>query len=139
MRDEGRGGGAFDGRFEVPGEAAASPEPGERPFDDPAAREHDEALGGIGPFDDLDVPAAEAGEPSRQLRTSKATVGENVTQPGIEGTDRREDADGVVAILDIGRMDLHADQMTGRVGDYEALAPLDLLARVVAARAAPPA
>ncbi len=44
--------------------------------------------------------------------------------------------DGAIAVLDVGGVDLQADQMTFGVGDDVALAALDLLAGVVAARAA---
>lgn len=35
--------------------AAAAAEPGEGPFDHPAARQHSEAFGDVGALDDLDV------------------------------------------------------------------------------------
>lgn len=44
MRDEDRGDGAGDGRFEDFGEVAASPEPGKRGFDDRAAEQDVEVL-----------------------------------------------------------------------------------------------
>jgi hypothetical protein len=39
--------------FEVSSEPAASPEPGKRSLDNPTSRENFEALGGVGPFDNL--------------------------------------------------------------------------------------
>jgi hypothetical protein len=48
-----------DGAVEVLCEASISVQPGEGPLDHPAAREHDEAFGDIGPFDDLDGPFAD--------------------------------------------------------------------------------
>jgi hypothetical protein len=56
--------GAGDGGLEVLGEAAAAAKPCEGPFNDPPARQHFEALGGIGSLDDLDRPAAELAEPA---------------------------------------------------------------------------
>jgi hypothetical protein len=50
--------GACDGRFEVLGETPAAAEPCEGAFDDPASGETDEAVCGIGAFDDLEGPVA---------------------------------------------------------------------------------
>ena len=51
-------GGGGDASLEVFGEAAVSPEPREGAFDYPAARQEDEALGGVAPLDDLERPHA---------------------------------------------------------------------------------
>jgi hypothetical protein len=55
-----------DSLLEVLGEAAISVEPRQRPLDDPTAREDNEALGRIGPFDDLDGSFA---DPARAWRS----------------------------------------------------------------------
>ena len=49
-------------------------------FNHPAAREQDEALGGVGPLDDFDGPAAERGEGGGELLTGIAAIGEEVAQ-----------------------------------------------------------
>ena len=43
-----------------------------------------------------------------------------------------EDRRGAIAVLDIGAVDDQTDQQTQRIGDDMALAPVDLLARVIA-------
>ena len=109
--------GAGNCRFEVLGEPAASAEPGKGSFDHPSARENFESPGGIGPLDDLDGPISKCSHRAAQLLAGIASVGKNMAQPGIERTDRCEDADGTVTILDVGRVNLQADQMAGCVGD----------------------
>ena len=125
VSDEDPGDGAGDCRLEVFGEPAASAEPCECAFDDPSARKHFEALRLVGTLDDLDGPSPKCGERSAQLFAGIAAVGEDVTQPRIERTDRSQDADSAVAILDIGRVNPQTYQVSGGVGNDVALAALE--------------
>jgi len=85
--------GAGDGGLEVLGETAASPEPGEGTFDDPSARQHLEAFGGVGSLDDVEGETAEFGEPVAKLVAGIGAVGEQMTQPWVEPAHESDDAE----------------------------------------------
>src|ERR687891_100539 len=63
--DECPGGRAFDRALEILGEAPAASEPGEGALDHPAPRQDDEALGGLGAFDDFQGPSAQRSQGKR--------------------------------------------------------------------------
>ena len=88
MGDEYPRHGAFDGGFEVPGEPAAAAEPGEGALDHPAAGKEFKAFGDVGPLDDLDGPFSHLGQGFTQFVAGIAPVGEDVSKPRIERTDR---------------------------------------------------
>lgn len=134
--DESEGGCAFDGFLPVLCEAAAASEPCECLLDDPAAWQDNEALGRVGALDDLDCPAAVAAHGVLELVARIAAIGEDVAQPWMAEPDRLQQVGSSVAILNIGPVDPHEDQEAERVGDDVALAPFDLLARVIAANPA---
>lgn len=134
--DVSEGGRAFDGFLPVLCEAAAASEPCECPLDHPAARQDDEALGRVGALDDLDGPAAVAAHGVLEFVACIAAVGEDVAQPWMAEPDRPEQVGSAVSILNIGPVDPHEDQEAERVGDDVALAPFDLLARVISANPA---
>ena len=54
-----------------------------------------------------------------------------------EQVEARQEQDGPIAILDTGRRDLHAEDHPQGIHEQVALAPADLLARIVADRVAP--
>lgn len=58
---------AGDGCFEIPGEAAASAEPGKGSLDDPSARQEFKSFCGVGALDGLDGPFPDFVEVSVQL------------------------------------------------------------------------
>ena len=122
--------------FEVLGEAAVAAEPRQRPFYDPTAGQDFEALGGIGSLDDLDGPFADAAQGFAQLVAGIATIGEQVPEPREPVDDFSEQQRCPVTILDIGRVDQGVDEVALGVGQDMALAALDLLARIIATRAA---
>jgi len=130
MGDEHPGNRAGDRGLEVLGKPAAAAEPGEGAFEHPSARQDAEARGALGTLDDLKRPSPALGQRRAQLVAGVAAVGKDVPQPGLERASARQNADGAVAILDIGGVNLHADQMAFGVGDDVALAPLDLLAGI---------
>jgi hypothetical protein len=79
---------AFDGPFEVLGEASVSPEPGECALDDPAARQDFEGVfGGGGSLDDSERPIALPVQGCLELLPCIGAVGEDVSQPGEAGAD----------------------------------------------------
>ena len=59
MSDEEPGVGADNGLLPIFRRPAAVPEPGEGVFDDPSPRQELKALGGVGPLDDFQRPAAD--------------------------------------------------------------------------------
>ncbi len=121
--------------FEVLGEAAVAAEPCQRSFHDPAAGQDLEALCGIGPLDDRDAPSADAAQGLAQLVAGRAPIGEQVPEPREAADDCSEQQRRPVTVLDIGRVDDGMDQIVLGVGEDMALAALDLLARIIAARA----
>jgi len=70
--------GAADGCLTVLGQAAASAERGEGPFNYPPARQNVETLSGIGPPYDLDPPVALASQNVAQRRPGVAAVVEHM-------------------------------------------------------------
>src|SRR5665213_2992391 len=136
MSDKDPGNGAGKGGLEVFGEPSAPTEPGKGALDHPAARQHFEPPDGVGALDDLDRPAAGSGQFQPQLVAGIAAIGEDMAQPGIEISNRGEDADGAIAILNVGGMDLQPDQVAERVDDDVALAALDLLTGIIPSRTA---
>src|SRR5665213_43926 len=127
---------ALDGCFEVLGQPSAAIEPSKGTLDHPAARQNLEAFGGIATSDDLDGPAAELGERVLEFFSGVTAIGEDMAQPRIELADRRQNSHGTIAVLNVGGMNQQSDKIALRVGDDMALAPLDLLARIEAARTA---
>jgi hypothetical protein len=79
--DERPCGGALDGFLPVFGETAASSEPREGSFDDPAARQDFEAFRRVGSLDDFDSPLAHCGQSLAQFFAGIAPIGEHMTQP----------------------------------------------------------
>jgi hypothetical protein len=71
-----------------------------------------------------------------QLIARIAAIGKHMAQPGIKGADRGEHLHRAITVLDVGGVNAQADEMALRVGDDVALASLDLLASIKAARAA---
>jgi hypothetical protein len=115
--------GAGDGSLEVLGEAAIAVEPGEGPFDDPAARQEFEAGRVLRSLDDLNRPLAELGKCSLKLWAGISAVSEEVAQPREQRADRFDREHRAVPVLHIGRVDLGADQQAARIGDDTAFAP----------------
>jgi hypothetical protein len=124
--------GASDRRLEVLSRPAAAAEPSECPLDRPATGQHFKADGLLRTLDDLDGPSSDFAQYIAELIAGIAAVGKNVTQPGIKRANGGREANGSIAILDIGRVNLQADQMALSVYDNVALAVLDFLARIKA-------
>src|SRR3546814_14702733 len=91
-----------DGLFEVLGETSVAAEPCEGSFHHPAARQHLEAFGGVGPLDDFDGPFAlsDLAQCLPELVTGIPTIGEDVPPPREAADYFGEDERSPVAILD---------------------------------------
>ena len=75
------GGRRGDGLLEVLGEASVPVEPCQGALDDPSPGQHFEALGGVGPLNDLDGPLADAAKRILEFVSSIAAIGEDMTYP----------------------------------------------------------
>jgi len=119
--------------LEVLGQTTAVADPGGGPFNAPAFGQHNKAMQ-IAALDDLQPPGTGFGDSLRHCRTLVATI-------SIDAFDEREGAmspprygSGTVAILNVGGMNDDAQQQAQRIDGDMALAPFDLLARVVTRR-----
>lgn len=128
--DEKPDGGAFDGSFEVFGEATATVQPWDCPLDHPSCRQQFEAFGNIGSADNFQGPCADFGERGAQFVPGISPNGENVAQPREGLADAGKDVGRTVAILDIGGVNDSPDQQALRVCDDMVFAALDRLACV---------
>jgi hypothetical protein len=133
----GEGCGAFDGFLPILGKTSALGDPCESALDHPAAGQDHEALCGIGPFDDVDCPAAMALHGVLQFVARIATIGEDITQPGT-AADCLEQVGSTVAILNVGPVADRAAAITtlittAKLNDVDPQAWLaDVLARIAA-------
>jgi len=118
------------------GQTPPPAEPTECPFHHPSAWQHDKALGAWNTADDDQRDAEQEARKQRGHAVVDA-VGEHGPEPAVEWLDAPEQIACAVAILDGGGMHEHAKQQSLGVHRNVALAPIDLLGRVVAAR--PPA
>lgn len=128
--------GRGDGLFEVLCEAAVAVQPGQCSLDNPAARENNEALCGIGPLDDFDGPFSDPAQRALELFASIAAIGEDVPQPREAFDDLGQHQRSAVTVLDVGGVDYGMDEIAVGVRQDMALAPLGLLARIVTPRPA---
>ena len=117
------------------GQASASVQPGDRPFDDPSLRQDGKALGFVGALDDLDVDPAQYTLQCRlKDRPLVAAVGVELQEEWVEAKQSRHDEDAAVAVLDVGCMHERVQEQALRVYQQMALLALDLLAGIVAWR-----
>lgn len=96
--------------FEVFSEAPIAAQPGESPFHHPTPGQDDEALGGVGSFDDLQGPIAHGGQGGLQLVARVAAIGKDMPQPRERGADRSQYRRSAITVLDIGTMNDGTDQ-----------------------------
>lgn len=107
MGDGGPRGGAFDRFLPVLGETAAASQPCECALDHPAAGQQHEALGGIAAVDDFEGPTPVFAQRLPEFVPCISAIGEQVPQPGEPITDRLDQIDRPVAVLDAGCVDRH--------------------------------
>ena len=136
--DEGGGSGNGDEGFGdgrellvVAHEAAVLHDPGEGPFDHPPAPDHGKAhLFGAALHDlqdDVGPALGPAHEPTRIAAVHVSAFNEREASPRA-----LQDAFGSIAVLDVGPVHLNREEPPVRVGQDVALAPFDLLARIIA-------
>ena len=117
--------------FVVADEAAVLDDPGERPFDDPAAWQDLEALRrGVAAYD-LQGDVRLLLGPVDQA-PGIAAISEGMLYERVSGSRALQYALSPVAVLDIGAVDVDREQPTIGVGQDVALAAPYLLARIVA-------
>ena len=117
--------------FVVADEAAVLDDPGERPFDDPAAWQDLKALRrGVTAYD-LEGDVRPLLGPVDQA-PGIAAIGEGMLYKRVPGPGALQHALGPVAILNVGAVDMDGEQPTLGVGQDVALAAPYLLARIVA-------
>ena len=102
-------------------------------LDDPALGQHDKAVT-VAATHDFHLPCAGAGDGSGHLRPLIASIADDALYEGEQAPRLSQQRLGAVAVLHIGGMHDHAEQQAQRIGQDMALAPNDLLARVVAGR-----
>ena len=134
------GGSAFDGTLKILGKPPIAVEPSKRTFNHPSAGQYLEALCGVGSLDDLHCPVPDFHQGRFEFLSGVATIGKNMTQPGIQRADGFKDVGRTVTILNVRRMDDGTNQEALGIGDDMALASFDFLARIIAGRVdrAPP-
>ena len=119
--------------LEVARQTAVAADPGEGTFNDPSLRQNDKAMR-VTAFDDLQGPGARVGDVRGDLRPLIAGIGEDTLDEGEQAPGRLQRLAGAIAILDVAGMDGHAQEQTERIDEDMALAPGDLLARIIALR-----
>ena len=119
--------------LEVAGKAAVVADPSDGALDDPSLGQHDKAVA-VAAAHDLHLPCAGAGDGGGHLRSLIASVADDALHEGEQASCLAQQRLGSVAILHVGGMHHYAEQKAQRVGQDVALAPNDLLARIVSGR-----
>ena len=117
--------------FVIAGHAPALADPGEGALNPPAQRQDDEFVQ-IAAADDLQTPGSRACHRRRHFRPSIASIADDALDKGEQFTRLAQQRLRSVTVLHIGRMHDHAKQQAQRIGQDMALAPENLLARVIA-------
>ena len=123
--------------LEVLGETATTPHPPEGALNDPPFWQNFEPLGGVGAFDDFQVPRPEFADGCRGGGPLVAAIGEDPRDERKETADLLEYRQRAVTVLDIGRLDVGRQDQAERIDDDVPLLAFDLFARVVARRVDP--
>lgn len=129
--DEGGGDAAMP--LEVAGETAVATDPADGALDDPALRQHHEAVP-VAAAHDLHLPPAGAGDGSGHLRPLIARVADDALDEREQPARLTQQRFGAVPVLHAGGMHDHREKHAYGVGQQVALAANDLLTRVVAGR-----
>jgi len=113
----------------VLGQATAAIEPANCPFNDPTFRQNDEALGGIGTLDDLQLdPPQDPLQRVLELWSLIAGIGVERAQEREQAEQGRQQQHAAVTVLDVGRMDDDLKHQAFGVDQQMALLTLDFLA-----------
>jgi hypothetical protein len=115
-------------------QAAIAIEPAQGPFHNPALRDDHKALGGVGTLRDLqtDRPLRPQRPDPVYQRPSISPIRPDVPQPAKLVPEDVQESLSPVAVLHTGRRDDHRQHQPEGVNEDVPLAPLDLLARVIA-------
>ena len=120
--------------LEIARQAAIAADPGQGAFDDPTLGQDDEFVQFVA-LDDLDHPMAGAGSGSCDAWSLIAGIGEDALDEGKKAAGASiENQPRSVAVLNIGGMDDDVQQEAERIDKDMALAPRDLLTRIVTLR-----
>ena len=122
----------FGEPFVVADASSVSGDPGQGPFNNPAAGQDMEACGVIGAFDDGQGQAQGLAGPDDEL-SGVSAVGPDQADPLTEPVQDGQEGLGPVPVLGAGPGDQHAQQQPHGVDRDVAFAAVDLLARVIAA------
>ena len=104
------------------------------PIDHGIFRSPDASQATPGVFDDLDVPAQLRLDPLAEAFLLVAAIGPDQLEPWKDLFERREPEPAAAVILDVGFMNQHVQDQSHGIDQQVALAPLDLLAAIIAAR-----
>ena len=117
------------------GKATAAIEPTNRPLNDPAFRQHDKAIGGIGTLDDLQLdPPQDPLQRVLELRSLVAGIGVELTQEREQAKQGGQQQDPTISILQVGGMHDRRQHEAFSVYQEMALLASDLFARIVPRR-----
>jgi hypothetical protein len=116
--------------FEVLGETTAVANLGEGSFDDPALGQDNKAVE-IGALDDVQPPRTGLGDGLGHFRPLVAAISVDALDEGEGAASLSQHDSGAVTVLNIGGMNDYDQQEAKGVDEDVALAPFDLLARVV--------
>ena len=120
--------------LEIACQAAIAADPGQGAFDDPALGQDDEFVQFVA-LDDLDHPTPGVGSRSRDAWSLIAGIGEDALDEGEEAAGTSiENQPRPVTVLNIAGMDDDVQQKAERIDQDMALAPGDLLARIIPLR-----
>lgn len=117
--------------FVVTDEAAALEDPGEGSLDDPAPRQHLETLGVDAAADDLEGDVRLVGGPLDEA-AGVAAIGEDASDEGVALARALERQLAAITVLNVGAMNADGEEPAIGIGQDVALAPSDLLARIIA-------
>ena len=118
--------------LEILGETSAAADPGKGALDDPAFGQNDEAMQ-LAAFDDLKFPGPGLGDGGGGFRRLISGIGEDGFYEWEEAACAAiEHKPRTITILDIGGVDDNVQEEAERIDENVPLAPLDLLARVIA-------
>src|SRR3954454_239275 len=126
--------------LEVFGQTATEPQPAERAFHNPALLEHHKALCAVRALHDLKLGPSRPTHRSGRLPALVSAIRDHPLQKGKEPPHLFQNTETAIPILHVARQNGAAEHQAERVNDGMALAPFDLLGRIIAHRVdrAPP-
>ncbi len=126
-------------RLEVFGQTAATPQPAERAFDNPTLLEHHKALCGVRALYDFQSGPRRPTHRPGCLPALIGSIRDHPLHKGKEPPHLSQNTQAAITILRAPRQNGTAEHQAERVNDGVALAPFDLLGRIIAHRIGLPA